>query len=53
MFHSPVAVPIYNSMSESQELAQTISRLLAAVADYNKFVAASSATRNAIEGLAK
>jgi hypothetical protein len=40
-------------MSESQKLAETISRLMEAVADYKKFIADSSATRNAIEGLSK
>jgi hypothetical protein len=37
--------------NESDKLTETLRRLNKAVADYKEFVAASSATRNAIEGL--
>jgi hypothetical protein len=38
-------------MNESQKLSQAIERLKKEVAEYKKFVAASSATRNSIAGL--
>jgi hypothetical protein len=38
-------------MNESQKLSQAIERLKKELAEYKKFVAASSATRNSIAGL--